>query len=57
MKAATLSDPQKAFVLKHEADGMPVADICRKAASTPAACASGLHNLKHSAATLQAATA
>ena len=31
MKASTFSDVQKAFILKQGADGMPVADICRKA--------------------------
>lgn len=31
MKASKLSDAQKAFTLKQGADGMPVADICRKA--------------------------
>ena len=31
MKASRFSDAQKAFILKQGADGMPVADICRKA--------------------------
>ena len=31
MKAPRFSDAQKAFVLKQGADGVPVADICRKA--------------------------
>src|SRR5262249_44435538 len=31
MKASRFSDVQKAFILKQGADGMPVADICRKA--------------------------
>jgi putative transposase len=31
MKASQFSDAQKAFILKQGADGMPVADICRKA--------------------------
>jgi len=31
MKASRFSDAQKAFVLKQGADGIPVADICRKA--------------------------
>jgi putative transposase len=31
MKASRFSDAQKAFILKQAADGMPVADICRKA--------------------------
>jgi len=31
MKASKFSDVQKAFVLKQGADGVPVADICRKA--------------------------
>jgi hypothetical protein len=31
MKASQFSDAQKAFILKQGNDGMPVADICRKA--------------------------
>jgi putative transposase len=31
MKASRFSDVQKAFILKTEMDGMPVANICRKA--------------------------
>jgi putative transposase len=31
MKASKFSDAQKAFILKQGVDGMPVADICRKA--------------------------
>jgi putative transposase len=31
MKASKFSDAQKAFILKQGADGMPVADLCRKA--------------------------
>jgi putative transposase len=31
MKASRFSDAQKAFILNQGADGMPVADICRKA--------------------------
>jgi putative transposase len=31
MKASKFSDAQKAFVIKQGADGVPVADICRKA--------------------------
>ena len=31
MKASRFSDAQKAFILKQAADGMPVAEICRKA--------------------------
>ncbi len=31
MKASKFSDAQKAFILKQGTDGMPVADICRKA--------------------------
>jgi putative transposase len=31
MKASKFTDAQKAFVLKQGADGLPVADICRKA--------------------------
>lgn len=33
MKALKSSDAQKAFVLKQGADGVPVAELCRKAAS------------------------
>jgi putative transposase len=31
MQASKFSDAQEAFILKHGADGVPVADICRKA--------------------------
>ena len=31
MKASKSSDAQKTFILRQEADGVPVADICRKA--------------------------
>jgi putative transposase len=31
MKASRFLDAQKAFILKQGADGMPVADLCRKA--------------------------
>ena len=31
MKASKFSEAQKAFILKQGADGIPVADICRKA--------------------------
>jgi putative transposase len=31
MKASRFSDAQKAFILKQGAEGMPVADVCRKA--------------------------
>src|SRR3954451_24788325 len=31
MKASKFSDAQKAFILKQGSDGVPVADICRKA--------------------------
>lgn len=31
MKASKFSDPQKAFILKQGADGIPVAEICRRA--------------------------
>jgi putative transposase len=36
MKASKFSDAQKAFILKQGADGVPVADICRKAGISPA---------------------
>ena len=35
MKASRFSDAQKAFILKQGADGVPVADICRKAGISP----------------------
>ena len=35
MKASKFSDAQKAFILKQGADGMPVADLCRKSARQP----------------------
>jgi putative transposase len=31
MKASKFSDAQKAFILKQRVDGVPVAEICRKA--------------------------
>jgi putative transposase len=31
MKAPKFTDAQKAFILKQGAEGVPVADICRKA--------------------------
>lgn len=31
MKASKFTDAQKAFILKQGADGVPVAEICRKA--------------------------
>ena len=31
MRASRFTDAQKAFILKRGADGLPVADICRKA--------------------------
>ncbi|GJE02520.1 hypothetical protein GMJLKIPL_4469 [Methylobacterium isbiliense] len=31
MKTSKFSDAQKAFILKQGADGVPVAEICRKA--------------------------
>jgi putative transposase len=31
MKASKFSDAQKAFILKQGNDGVPVAEICRKA--------------------------
>ena len=31
MKASKFTDAQKAFILKQGSDGMPVADVCRKA--------------------------
>jgi putative transposase len=31
MKASKFSEAQKAFILNQGADGMPVADVCRKA--------------------------
>ena len=31
MKASKFSDAQKAFIIKQSGDGMPVAEVCRKA--------------------------
>lgn len=36
MKASRFSDAQKAFTLKQGADGILVADVCRKAGISPA---------------------
>ena len=36
MKTSQFSDAQKAFILKQGAEGVPVADICRKAGISPA---------------------
>jgi putative transposase len=36
MKASRFSDAQKAFILKQGTDGMPVADVCRKAGTSQA---------------------
>ena len=36
MKASKFSDALKAFILKQGVDGVPVADICRKAGISPA---------------------
>ena len=36
MKASKFSEAQKAFILKQGNDGMPVAEICRKAGISPA---------------------
>jgi putative transposase len=38
MKASKFSDAQKAFILKQGSDGVPVADICRKAGISQATC-------------------
>jgi putative transposase len=35
MKASRFSEAQKTFILKQGADGVPVADICRKAGISP----------------------
>lgn len=35
MKALKFSDTQKALILKQASDGMPVAEICRKAGISP----------------------
>ena len=34
MKASKFSDAQKAFTLKQGADGVPVAEICRRSAAS-----------------------
>lgn len=31
MKASSFTDNQKAFILKQAAEGMPIAEVCRKA--------------------------
>ncbi len=36
MKASKFSEAQKAFILKQGADGVTVAEICRKAGISPA---------------------
>lgn len=36
MKASIFSDAQKAFILKQGDDGVPVAEICRKAGTSQA---------------------
>ncbi|WP_420537489.1 transposase [Fulvimarina manganoxydans] len=36
MNASKFSDAQKAFILKQGADGMPVAEICRRAGTSQA---------------------
>jgi putative transposase len=36
MKASQFTDAQKAFVLKQGAEGVPVAELCRKAGISPA---------------------
>jgi len=36
MKASRFSEAQKAFILKQGVDGVPVADICRKAGNSQA---------------------
>ncbi len=37
MKASKFTDAQKAFILKQGADGVPVAEICRRAGISQAA--------------------
>jgi putative transposase len=36
MKASKFSDAQKAFLLKQDGEGTPVAEVCRKAGISPA---------------------
>ena len=38
MKASRFSDAQKAFILKQGEDGLPVAEVCRKAGISQATC-------------------
>lgn len=38
MKASAFSDAQKAFILKRGANGVPVAEICRRAGISQATC-------------------
>ncbi len=41
MKASKFSDAQKAFILEQGADGVPVAEICRKAGISQASTSAG----------------
>jgi putative transposase len=45
MKASKFSDAQKAFILKQGADGVPVADICRKAGISQATTSTGRRSM------------
>jgi putative transposase len=42
MTASKFSDARKAFILKQGADGIPVAEICRRAGISQATCFDGL---------------
>lgn len=46
MKASKFSDAQKAFILKQGDDGVPVAEICRKAGISQAAISIGARNMR-----------
>jgi putative transposase len=46
MKASQFSDVQMAFILRQGADGVPVADICRKAGISQATYFNGRRNTK-----------
>jgi putative transposase len=38
MKASRFSDAQKAFIIKRGGDGVPVAELCRKAGISQSYC-------------------
>ena len=54
MKASKFSDAQKAFILKQGSDGVPVADICRKAGMSRAELEGHLKALVEASISVQA---